>query len=129
VAVTTGITDVPGNPLSAEAMQTFIVSDAVFWVGVTGHWDIGTNWNTAAIPSVSDTVIISTPEDIKVTLDHADTRVANLYSDNRFDLTSFRELVVDDEFILNDVMTVFWRDRERPSAGTGGVFISGTQVN
>ncbi|MEM9643811.1 MAG: Ig-like domain-containing protein [Planctomycetota bacterium] len=66
-----GLTDRAGNAGQRQHQSTFQVIDFqadVSWIGGSGDWFDGSNWDTGAVPTINDAVQISVPGDITVNI-------------------------------------------------------------
>ncbi len=65
--LTSGITDGSGLALAEDHSWTFVVADAVYWIGGSGNWTDAQNWSGGALPGSADDVVIDVPAAITVT--------------------------------------------------------------
>ncbi|MBI3416827.1 MAG: Ig-like domain-containing protein [Verrucomicrobia bacterium] len=87
--LTTAVTDLAGNHLTADHAWQFRVADAVFWINPSdGLWSDPLNWSNSAVPGANDSVIIDLePGGVTVTQTAGAIAVKSLFSNERLVVT------------------------------------------
>ncbi|MCH8290642.1 Ig-like domain-containing protein [Candidatus Poribacteria bacterium] len=94
--LTTGITDLAGNPFETEFAWRFHVGDAAFWAkDADGSWDDPANWSIGNVPGADEDVIIDVLGDLTITHSQGDTSINSLLSENRVVLSGGTLTVAD----------------------------------
>lgn len=86
--LTTAVTDLAANHLSADYSWPLRVADAVFWVRTTdGLWSDPLNWSGGALPGPKDSVILDVPPyDVTITQETGTIQIKDLIANERLKL-------------------------------------------
>ncbi|MBK9092072.1 MAG: Ig-like domain-containing protein [Anaerolineae bacterium] len=99
--LTTGITDLAGNPLTASRVWSFDVAIPVYWDGGGNGtaWSDPLNWSINALPGPNDIVIIDVAGTVTVTHASGTTSIFSLQSQEPIRLTGGTLSIADQSTI------------------------------